>query len=726
MPRSAPTERLLRVGSEAIARGDWKLAIDSLQRILDDTNSSTLVPDAQSKIAALSGATGGLPTGASGATVPGAPGSTSTEALVDQPPVFRSAQDVAERILATMPEDGLRAYRILYDGQAKAAYHRAVDEHDGRALTTLARRFLLSSWGDDAAVLAAAWALDAGRSAEALSLLDRVESRCRTIDTTTYPSGATGGSSPSGATGGSPTSAGAPVDTTTPTWRRSLLRAVALAHSGDTAGAQALLTDLIATAGAGSDTGGSRPVGTSGTRFAFTIRATETWISARRRPGRPDDRNSWTLDGASWPTRGGGADRSGIMSAVLAPQLQQSQSFDLSNRPLIHLGFGDRTARHAHRSRIPALHPCVEGGRLYVKSDAALVALDLETLSPIWSVPRGSDVQGRLEEWARARTASLYQRMFPSQPGDDAELTTDYVTAALSVYHGQVYSIERSGIGRDLAAGEVHDSVRPNIPTIDSGAVHGTRLIAYRAETGTIVWQRGRTGDAADPLGRVEFLAPPILVAGLLWTPILDLGGSAGARNELSMVALDPRSGQQIQRVMLCSLSRTTGSRPSALYPAAAEHTLYIPTGHGLLLAMDAEQGVVRWASRYDSHPSTASNVRRPRSSLGPGQWLCSPPVVCGGAVVLAPVDGRQVMAFDRSDGHRLWSVEAPIESEYILAGTADTVILGGEVIEALDATSGAVRWTTRIPPPTGRGALSGARIYLPTLDGLVVIDSAS
>ncbi|MCH7702912.1 MAG: hypothetical protein IID37_14610, partial [Planctomycetes bacterium] len=288
VPRSAPTERLLRVGSEAIARGDWKLAIDSLQRILDDQNGSALVPDTPSGTAALSDATGGLP--------------TSAQALVDQPPVFRSAQDVAERILATMPEEGLRAYRILYDGQAKAAYHRAVQEHDGRALTALARRYLLSSWGDDAAVLAAAWALDAGRSDEALRLLDRVGSRCRTIDTTTYASGATGSLATSGATGGLPTSAGALVDTTIPTWRRSLLRVVALAHSGDAPGAQALLADLIATAGAGPDTGGQAA---SGTRFSRTIRAVDTWISERRRPGSSEDGTTWTLDGASWPTRGG-------------------------------------------------------------------------------------------------------------------------------------------------------------------------------------------------------------------------------------------------------------------------------------------------------------------------------------------------------------------------------------------------------------------------------------
>ncbi|MCH7702289.1 MAG: PQQ-binding-like beta-propeller repeat protein [Planctomycetes bacterium] len=650
VPRSAPTERLLRVGSEAIARGDWKLAIDSLQRILDDENGSALVPDARSEI--------------------------------DQPLVFCAAQDVAERILATMPQDGLRAYRILYDGQAKAAYLRGVQEHDRPALTALANRFLLSSWGDDAAVLAAAWALDAGHSGEALGLLDRVESRCHTIDTTT------------------------------PIWRRSILRAVAMAQSGDTTGARALLGDLMTHMDPG--------------QAAHHLRTTETWIFERGRSDRTEDGPTWILEGASWPTRGGGADRSGIMPAVLDPQLRYSQTYEFLTGPSRHVGFDGPAVGHSRYTRIPAMHPCVEGGRLFVKSDDAFVALDLETLSPIWSVPRGSDVEERLDQWGRARAASVFRGMLPPEPNNDPGIATDYVTAALSVYHGQVYSIERIGFARDLPAGEVDKSVRPSVPTIEPGVVGGTRLIAYRAETGAILWQCGRTADRADPLGRVEFLAPPILVAGLLWSPILDLSDSAGAGNELSMVALDPRSGQQIHRVMLCSLSRTSGFGRSALYPAAAEHTLYIPTGHGLLLAMDAEQGIVRWASQYESRQSSASNARRPRSSPGPGQWSCSPPVVCGSAVVLAPVDGRQVMAFDRNDGHRLWSIEAPIESEYILAGTADTVILGGEVVQAIDVSSGAVRWTTRIPPPTGRGALSGSRIYLPTLDGLVVLDSTT
>jgi len=138
---SAPVLNLMQRADEGIAREDWKLVIDSLQRVIDD-------PD---------GALVGRSNGAG-----------------DDGILYESAQRQAFRVLASLPPEGLRAYRLFYDGQAKRLLDRARAEHDPAALRFIVSRYLLTQYGDDASELLASWALDEGRPGEALALITDV------------------------------------------------------------------------------------------------------------------------------------------------------------------------------------------------------------------------------------------------------------------------------------------------------------------------------------------------------------------------------------------------------------------------------------------------------------------------------------------------------------------------------------------------------------------------
>ncbi len=135
---TAPIVNLFERAREGIDRRDWKFALDSLQRIIDDPQGSLLARD-----------TGG------------------DRAFT----LFESARRRAIRQIADLPPQGLTAYRQLHDGQAKGMLRRAREGHDVTLLRLVAERFLLTRSGDDAVDLLASWLLDAGRPGEVVSLL---------------------------------------------------------------------------------------------------------------------------------------------------------------------------------------------------------------------------------------------------------------------------------------------------------------------------------------------------------------------------------------------------------------------------------------------------------------------------------------------------------------------------------------------------------------------------
>ena len=132
---------LLSRAEEGIAREDWKFAIDSLQRVIEDP-TGTLVP--------------------------------RTDGAIRGGQVYESAGRVALRRMAQLPPAGIRAYRLVHDGRAAGLLERARRTHDRSLLRAVTQRYLLTRHGDEAADLYASWELDAGRPGEAIGVLTDV------------------------------------------------------------------------------------------------------------------------------------------------------------------------------------------------------------------------------------------------------------------------------------------------------------------------------------------------------------------------------------------------------------------------------------------------------------------------------------------------------------------------------------------------------------------------
>ncbi len=139
---SGPVMALFQRAEEGVARRDWKLAVDSLQRIIEETEGS-LLPGP-------------------GRTMPG--GS-----------LYESSRRQAMRALGTLPPEGIAAYRLLHDGTARGLLERGIADHDAASLRVVMERYLLSSYGDDAADALSSFAVDEGRASEALAILDEAQ-----------------------------------------------------------------------------------------------------------------------------------------------------------------------------------------------------------------------------------------------------------------------------------------------------------------------------------------------------------------------------------------------------------------------------------------------------------------------------------------------------------------------------------------------------------------------
>ncbi len=624
LARSSPIEGLLKRAEEAISRQDWKLAIDSAQRVLDGEQDALVAIDEPAAIA---------------------------NGIVR----YESARTRAMRMLASMPADGIKAYRLLHDGRAGVLLQTGRDRVDGGALREIVDRYMVSSFGDDAAALLAGWRIDQGRPVEALDLLDRAERYCPDADV-------------------SP-------------WRMQMLRAAAWALFGDKARADGALDAATAQA--------NTPEQHSAVEeLAKALPA----LASRWAAGEPAQDETWAVTA-------GGPLRQNVMADV-SPELRDRPPwrFELPAED------PDWWRTHYLEDRpagtgLPVATPVVAGGRIFIKNLRHIVALDLDSFAYRWiTEPPVETVTAIPRRYGWNRFIPVAAR---DQFSDRERLLEDFLGASVSVAFGKVYSIDRQGIGEPEGG-----VARRTIEWRRSTASSGSRLAAFDAETGKLVWARGRSGDPNDELGDVHFLSIPLAVGDELWVVF-------AKSSDLSLAALDPASGRVLRKLPLCSSDESSVERleKEAIQPAFDGYLVYVPTGLGVVCAVKPDDFSLVWATQY------------PRDVLGPWGWRCRPPVVSDRAVVVTTSDSPDIMAIDRLSGELLWSRRRPQDVRYLLGADMEHVWLAGSGLWCLSAADGSTVWQTDARQgldATGRGALCRSKIFMPTSRGLAIFDAAT
>ncbi len=343
----------------------------------------------------------------------------------------------------------------------------------------------------------------------------------------------------------------------------------------------------------------------------------------------------------------------------------------------------------------------------------------------VQEVMRGRDLRAAP---AGARRIRKYF-VSPPEPTPSQPALLDDVTGSLAIAHGLVFAIERNpgafgAVGVNAGLPEVGADVMviikggaPIVPLRQpqpvSGASPASRLIAIDpGAKGAILWTQGSTGKQDDPLAGWEILAPP-MEAG----PHLLVVYRKGPRLYASL--LDPRDGGLVKQLELCTVDPASFNELSALFCAIADGVAYVPTGQGFLMALELPELAPRWASRY------GRSLPKARANQSLANWSSTPPIVAGPVVVLAPHDSNQLLVFDRASGALAWSVPRQ-GHRYVLGAEGGLVWIAGSAVTALNVHTGDQVWSTSLATATGRGALSGDRVFVPTTEGLAVLDAST
>ena len=624
---TSPTiANLFSRADEGEARKDWKFTIDCLQRVIDNPQGSLV------------------------ATEEGAPQGGV---------LYESARQRAVRRVASLPPEGLSAYRLLFDGKAKRLLERGRAEHNPDDLWEVVHRYLLTRFGDDAVDLLASWALNAGQPNEVVRLLNDLLAMVPDADV--------------------------PKELTT------AKLAVAYALLGQTDKAWALMT------ASATEIGSSSPLERLGESLPTRLETVEVDPFA------------------AWPVSGGSAARRGLMSAV-KPTLVESVPWRYE-MPDAAENAWRRVYHDDPRGRLilPTTRLVADTKRLFVRTPRGCVALDRNDLLERWRMDV-SDVSA-----ASSTTGPLAPRTPLSLIDRDVGFE-DYVTADISLGFGLVTIVAREGEGdyvpnpRDKGA--AHGLQWTLTPAVQRRTATGTQIIALDAETGRVVWQRGRTGHPGDPLGDVDFRSAPLQVAGRFWVPYF-------RRSDLYVAILDPVDGTLIDSVLLCSIGAEMDSRfrrSEALPPAASDGMVFVSSGFGILFGLNAYDYTLRWAGQYH----TALTHDAIRGVSGPARWLPGPPVVAGDHVLIGAKESGTLLAFSGATGEFRWSAE-PKGAAYIIGSDRDRVWVGGRLVTCLSVADGKPIWTAELPSiPTGRGVLAGDVVFVPMLDGLLSFDADS
>ena len=612
---------LMKRADEGIERKDWKLAIDSLQRIIELPGDHILTGDNR---------------------------------------VYESARRAAQRRLAALPDPGLRAYRLVHDGEAATLFDDARRRHDETLLKDVVNRFTLTTVGGDAALTLADWIMDEGRFAEAAALLDWV----RSLQPASEPI------------------------------RNTLTErtAVASAAAGQKTRALRLLDEVAKTGAASQPATNSR------------VESIRSWIAA---PGRPPA----AVEATSWPCNQGNPARTGRMDPmepgfppentwrVPLPVVPPREGLD---------AIGNFAATHGFW---PAAQPVTDGRSLYIKAGPRLVAVDAETFEPLW----GSQLHAGEQVLSSASTARVQMFMMASQNTLDEKYAVnpffiqtyrDTVGSSVALAFGQVLTVEWPG-DPPIPPTLWQEDGRANLMEgrFDSGALTPNRVAAYRPADGTLLWSTDTAGGEGGLAG-LQFLAVPMPVGPYLLAP-------CRVQNDLYAVLLNPQNGTLARYIYLCGTGGGGFNSLHACDPCRSGGAVFIPTGRGVLVALDDSELSLRWILRY-------GDVARKKTSLS---WQTPQVVAAGDAVVLAPFDADQLLCIDRETAAVRWTLDRG-DAQYIVAADHRFVWLAGPKACAIDLATGQPAWSREIAPPAGRAACIANRLYLPTLNGLVVLDA--
>jgi outer membrane protein assembly factor BamB len=364
--------------------------------------------------------------------------------------------------------------------------------------------------------------------------------------------------------------------------------------------------------------------------------------------------------------------------------------------------------------RFPLPTPVVDGDRLVVRLRGTVWAFDALTLTPLWrTAERVSVGRGESGPWGWSEGM-----LAPTDRGDSgtvissdaSSLLSHALRHAVSTGFGLVLTIESLP---PVAAGSSGGGVLHRF----GGGQAANELVARDLQTGRLVWRTA--GDLDDPLYGVAFQDSPVALDDKLCVAMQ-------RGDDLHLALLDPATGELVREVSVVGPPTYFSYTGGRCLLATDETSVCVCTGNGVIAALSRDDLSWRWATTY---PSTLAERRAagwwpPQQE--PREWGVERPVTTDELLVLAPVDCPYIFALDRFSGHERWRIDRGT-SDFLVGAVGAGVLIGRDAITCVDSADGRTpRWRSLPLPVIGRPTVRDERLYLPTRDGVVVLDARS
>ncbi len=648
----------------------------------------------------------------------------------DDDRLYYSLAQKVEQILAELPPEGLQAYRITADANARELLAAAPDPFDVATLNKIVRQYFISSLGDQAALTLASISLDRFDFVGAYRLLNKIVSRHPDPDVDR-------------------------VDVylkmaLCEAWlgdRDAVVRSLDRARElgGDSAERMA---DLIL---ARLD----RPVATK------TETAIDPWRmelrNHRRHGAMPavDEKRLADAMVADWQYYFDPAASYSWADFEEIQTLDRSAAVDGSARQTMTAGEEQLVKDWREKNWQPTGMLLFEGGVMVVKTPVDMIAWNLRAETPelawrpVWRNAFEIDDFTKLVIMYQ-NNGNLRRRMPNLAPLDtpfgtnEIQLFGDRVAADMSIVDGIVYTIEGQRFDDRLRNRPPRQISHWNAIARRS---RSNFLTAYDAQSGAVLWrlpdQEPETTENAEP-------AIPDPNSEVAESPFLKMGGFMGAPigyrdlilvpvnqgGAISVYALDPsQNGRTVWKSFLCDEPETGAEAWAPIHLSLDGSDLLVSCGLGVVFVLDPATGMIRFAKRYARSGQDFELLRRFGNNMQQLQfdgWSSDVIVPWGSQMICFCSDTQAIEAISRIDGHLIWRSEInPLnyKVDYLL-GIYDDILYaaGRETIIGYDLR-GEGRMVLGGEPlfggekSLGRGMLTPQGIFMPVGNDIVQLE---
>ena len=649
---------------------------------------------------------------------------------------FRSVAGDIEATIAALPPEGLSAYRLKADGEARALMNSADGRGREAVLAEIVRRFFLSKLGDDAAFELACLKLDRGEFLPAGRLLSKILND--------YP------------------------DPSVKLGEIKLRLAAVSARLGDIESAKEILGELKSQpippvpvaviryveedmadaadrlAVSGKNRGWTLPqgsparsglmpeppvAGTSGLikvwqqRYQLTLPKGPEWAAIAEAQGEESERPGENADAGEAPERRG-IDPFGNPGAKKPVIVKQpSDERIVTKWKLNHWK--------------PVGQVLLRDGKIYFKTHDRIVCCDAATGELSWFGYRNVypiDAAERSMALLRARySRGTGDSTTPSGErevlsfSDMLNQSMALVGDKLLVVQGKAVDFFEDGDPDEAGLEEAEAQNLQNLRIrgrfgVDERASEGrTRenwLFGYHAENGKLQWMLNPKTLLPESKRKKSFAGSPVPYGSIVVIPVHDA-------TSLWLFGLNPDNGEVIWKSFLADEPGGQTNSGSPVRVAIDGGEAYVATGSGVIASVDAISGTLNWALAYPrtSPPLSAPSPRNPYGNpvVKFDGWKNDTIIASGNAIVIAPSDFNFLAAIDRRSGDLLWeSARRPIEGEPesdTVLGIADGKVFtaGPWVVRAYKLKGGRLLWEHRLQLPSdARGMVTDAGVFIP------------